>query len=472
MRDDKQAGVLTTAEVFRKLAHMAAFWPAFLLPWLTPGQALLIAFALVLMNVFVLPKVAKILYRKTEPGLGALEIILYPSAVMACILAFGFDFNISTLTNASSLESLPASEAMGKPAWYLPIVAAWFGLAIVDALIGIACRLLPYGPTFPWNDRKPILAVTLGALVACLPAWLLATWALPNIETAHWIGLFAMVFLAASAETAWFGIADNLIIPFSLSVLIPFIPSPLFPVAHLNALFASLDFWLVVPFAFGIVAYWAGLLTLGGSVLGGFMALLLILAHPWLFVFLGGFFLLGNLATLLGRKRKHELGIAEARGGKRGAAQVFGAMGMAAWMTPLVHLTSISPQALLVCIAPLIAKTMDTVSSEIGKALAGRTLSLKTFRSVPPGTDGGVSLGGTLWGLSAALALCLPILALRWGGILDVAALLGIAILANLFESYWGEWAEKRGMDPQAHTNVMMTLVAAILGWIYWIGTR
>ena len=450
---------LSWSEALRKLAHVAAFWPACLLPWLTPAQAMLVAGALLFMNLYILPRFGKILYRSQEPGLGALEIILYPSALMACVAAFGIQ---------------------GKPGWYLPVGAAWFGLAVVDAFIGIACRLLPQGPAFPWNPRKPMPAVLLGALAACLPAWLLALWALPAeaLSAWGWSGLLVAVGICAFAETAWFGIADNVVIPFSLSVLLPLIPNPLMQGTALHAWSSSWMWtWALIPVAFGIATYAAGLLTAGGSVLGGLLALALVLAEPWLFAFLAGFFILGNLATRFGRQRKQDRGIAEAQGGKRGAAEVFGAMGLAAWMTPLVHLagsegTGRLSSALLVCIAPLVAKTMDTVSSEVGKALGGPTLSLRTFRLVPPGTNGAVSLGGTLFGLAGAALMGLAILPLGWGGWADVLVLLAIAMASNLFESYWGEWAGPRGLDQGAHTNVLMTLVAAVLGWIWWFGSR
>ena len=272
----------------------------------------------------------------------------------------------------------PLAAAGGKPGWYLPVGAAWFALACVDACIGFACRLLPGGPALPWNPRKPILAVALGTAAALLPAWALAHLALPGLATQGCLVLGALVLVAACAETAWFGVADNLVIPFFLCVLIPLIPNPLSAAGSVSSpAWSSLAwYWALVPLWFGAIAYIGRMLTLGGSILGAVMALLLILANPWLFAFLGGFFALGNLATRFGFARKQALRIAEARGGKRGAAEVFGAMGLAAWMTPLVHLTQGTPEvfyALLVCVAPLIAKTMDTVSSEMGKAIAPPT---------------------------------------------------------------------------------------------------
>lgn len=470
---------LTWAETRRKLAHMAAFWPALFLPWMTPGQALGATFLLLLMNLFILPWAAKGLYRTGESGMGALEIVLYPAALMACVIAFGF-----APDNA-------AGTARESHAWYLPVGAAWFALACVDACIGFACRILPGGPTLPWNRRKPILGVSLGTLASLLPAYALARMALPPLSGTEWAALALFVLIAAAAETAWFGVADNLVIPFFLCVSIPlfagpWLDNPLWTQAGgLQPWITGLDasdgmgrlglYWLAVPIAFGALAWIFRLLTPGGAVLGGLLSLLLILAEPPLFLFLGGFFALGNVATRVGFARKQALGIAEARGGKRGAAEVFGAMGMAAWMTPLAHLAQSAlvadfHRALLVCIAPLAAKTMDTVSSEIGKAVGGKTVSLRSFRLVAPGTDGGVSLAGTLCGLVAAALMALAILPLGWGSLPDAGALLGIAVLANLFESYWGEYASKRGMDQGPHTNVLMTLAAAVLAWLYFIG--
>jgi uncharacterized membrane protein len=112
---------------------------------------------------------------------------------------------------------------------------------------------------------------------------------------------------------------------------------------------------------------------------------------------------------------------------------------------------------------------MDTVSSEMGKAIGGRTVSLRTFRAVAPGTEGAVSLAGTAWGLSAAALLAAPTVLFGWATPLDALLLAGIALGANLFESYWGEWAAPKGLDDGPHTNFLMTLVAALLAWMIWM---
>lgn len=48
------------------------------------------------------------------------------------------------------------------------------------------------------------------------------------------------------------------------------------------------------------------------------------------------------------------------------------------------------------------SKLSDTVSSEIGKAYGKRTYLVTSFKPVPRGTEGAVSLEGTLAGAGAA----------------------------------------------------------------------
>lgn len=455
---------------------MAAFWPALFLPWLSPLQALGVTLLLLLMNLFLLPKILPGVYRAEAEGMGALEVILYPVALMACVVAYG-----STEANRAGL------------AWYMPVMAAWFALAGIDACIGLGCRLLARGPLLPWNARKPVAGVLLGAALAAVPAYFLARWALANAfipdgdawqyRTPALAGVGILFLFAVLAETVWFGVADNLIVPFTVCAAIPLFPNFLWP-APGGAILLGSEVWLHghgffilgIALGFGCLAWLARLLTLGGAALGALLAFLLMAVEPRLFHFLIGFFVLGNLATRFGLARKQAKGIAEARNGRRGAAEVFGAMGAAAWMTPLTHLAGlgIGPRgglhpALLVVIAPLIAKTMDTVSSEIGKAVGGVTISLRSLRPVPAGSKGGVSLAGTLAGLLASALITAYAVYLGWGGWSAGASLLGIAIAANVFESYWGEYASKYGLDRGPHTNILMTVFAAVLAWLLFV---
>jgi uncharacterized protein (TIGR00297 family) len=122
---------------------------------------------------------------------------------------------------------------------------------------------------------------------------------------------------------------------------------------------------------------------------------------------------LASSSTRLGRAQKERLGTAEKRQG-RSASQVAANLGIAAmassqvvqsWLTDSGWFTraTFAPMPLFaVALAALAEAAADTVSSEIGQVLGGQPRMITTLRTVEPGTDGAVSLFGTLAGVVAA----------------------------------------------------------------------
>jgi uncharacterized protein (TIGR00297 family) len=352
-------------------------------------------------------------------------------------------------------------------------------LAIGDGLLGISQRIFVNGPKLPWNSRKSWLGAFVGVLLSGSALALAGEW---WDYRAGFAGEFANTRLALTVimvfvcfvESMWFGIVDNLTIPFfSISFL-----AVILSVGNKEHIAAWVFF---VPIVFSAGAIALKKVTPSGGVFGWWIAIALMYFSPPLFLFLLGFFVFGVLSTRYKLREKQGSGIAETRGGQRGVAEIFGSTAVMVLVSAQVvlsqgyedlplemHRIPVS-RVLLLAIAPLIAKTMDTVSSEMGKAIGGTTISLRSFKVVPPGTDGGVSFAGTLWGLAAAALLAALILPLHWGGAKEVGILVAIAILANLFESYWAAWAGPRGVDDGPHTNFMMTLFAATLAWFWWM---
>jgi uncharacterized protein (TIGR00297 family) len=144
---------------------------------------------------------------------------------------------------------------------------------------------------------------------------------------------------------------------------------------------------------------------------------------------------------------------------KRTAQQVFsnGLIGVVLYMlygmTGQFHwlLLAWSSFAISVC---------DTISSEVGVAVGGRTYNAVTLRSMQPGLSGGISLAGTAGGLAALL-----LLVLFMGGILPVSpiqllwvlgtgfiGMLVDSILGSKWQALWrqGEaWSEVSSDSPQ-----------------------
>jgi uncharacterized protein (TIGR00297 family) len=118
------------------------------------------------------------------------------------------------------------------------------------------------------------------------------------------------------------------------------------------------------------------------------------------------------------------------------------------------------------CLAALAEAACDTVSSETGKALAVEARLVTSGRIVPAGTDGAISIPGTVLGAVAAALVALEALLT---GILDlrravVVAMAGIA--GMLLDSLLGATLERRGRLSNNTVNLLSTLGAALLATI------
>jgi uncharacterized protein (TIGR00297 family) len=103
----------------------------------------------------------------------------------------------------------------------------------------------------------------------------------------------------------------------------------------------------------------------------------------------------------------------------------------------------------------------DTSSSEIGQLLGRHPVSPRTFRRVPVGTEGAVSVEGLVAGLAASTVIGAVAFALRLvdGGGWVAVALAGF--LGNVLESLAGSWG--RRALPHGWLNFANTAVGAAL---------
>ena len=179
-----------------------------------------------------------------------------------------------------------------------------------------------------------------------------------------------------------------------------------------------------------------------------------------------------SLATRAGRRRKQSLGTAEKHGGRE-PSQVAANLGVAAivsnplvlsWMSEqgwLAHRGS-SVEALWVLgIAALAEAAADTISSELGQLMSGAPRMITTFRKAEPGTDGAISIGGTLAGIVAAgIVAAAGTWALDGGKIFLLVSWAG-GIFGLLFDSLLGATLEQRGWLNNDAVNFLSTASAA-----------
>lgn len=121
------------------------------------------------------------------------------------------------------------------------------------------------------------------------------------------------------------------------------------------------------------------------------------------------YFLVGSAVTKIGFAEKEAAGIAEARSGVRGPANVWGSA-LIATLCALGTLAVDPPwQTVLILgyVASFSTKLSDTTASEVGKAYGKHTYLITTLQPVPRGTEGAVSWEGTLAGIVASVAIAL-----------------------------------------------------------------
>ena len=218
---------------------------------------------------------------------------------------------------------------------------------------------------------------------------------------------------------------------------------------------------LLVTALFASLAYALGMVSRGGA-LGGLVvgATIYYCLGPQGFAILALFVVGGSLLTRLGYARKHRAGTAEAGGGRRGSRNALANAGVAVLGALLAALTNLNFFA-AAFVASLGAAFADTAESEVGQLYARTPRLISTMRRVPSGTDGAVSLPGTLAGLAAASLTAATGLAL---GLLEgPASTLVVALaafLGTVADSLVGALAPRFGNEL---TNLLCTLVAAAL---------
>ncbi len=187
------------------------------------------------------------------------------------------------------------------------------------------------------------------------------------------------------------------------------------------------------------------------------------------------YFLVGSGVTRIGWQEKEAEGIAEKRSGARGPENVWGSA-LAGCLCALGMLVVADPFGrsllLLGYVASFSTKLSDTCASEIGKAYGKRTYLITTLQAVPRGTEGAVSLEGTLAGIVASVAISL----LGWAiGLIDLIGVgwcIVAAFIATNLESVIGatlqskfDWMTNEVVNG---INTLLGAIAAILLALTW----
>jgi uncharacterized protein (TIGR00297 family) len=414
----------TTHEPLRKALHIGFGLCAFSLRFLSWQIAAGVALAAVAGNWLVLHRLVGKRVARHERGFDS-GIVLYPLAVLMLIVAFRNRLEIAG--------------------------AVWAILAFGDGFATLAGRMIR-GPRLPWNRGKSysgFVAFLAFGFVGAEVVWMAVAGNAPLTVIAIVVAICAVV------ESLPLNVDDNFLVPLAgglaFALLLMMRTTPLI---HTDVN------WLILNTLLAVTGYALKSVDVSGMLAGWLLGSALILFGGWhLYLVLMAFFVIGTVMTKAGYRRKAARGLAQEKGGRRGASHAFSNVGVAA----ILALMSASTQDHLfwfAAAAALATAAADTTASEVGQLVGRRTFLPLTFRRVPVGTEGAISIEGTLAGLVAAVVVAF--VATRDPRLL--ALLTASAFLGSYIESLAGNWNRKREKSvPNGALNFFNTAVGAAL---------
>ena len=220
----------------------------------------------------------------------------------------------------------------------------------------------------------------------------------------------------------------------------------------------------LVTLGFALLARVLRGVTLSGAIAGGVACFLLFGgAGPPAFALLAALFAMTWASTRLGYRQKLALGLAERREGRNGW-QVFANLAAAA--TSSVMYSATANRAWLVAtMAALCEAATDTVASEIGQVRNRQARLITTAKPVPAGTDGGITIYGTMAGFGAGLLLALIGLAAGMVVPRQFWIPLAAGFAGMLGDSLLGATLQHHGWIDNRTVNFLSTIGAAALAY-------
>jgi uncharacterized protein (TIGR00297 family) len=219
----------------------------------------------------------------------------------------------------------------------------------------------------------------------------------------------------------------------------------------------------VVTVGFALLARALRGVDRSGMVAGGVACFVLYAGGgPAAFAALAALFVLTWASTRMGYRRKQELGVAE-RGEGRNGWQVLANLAVPACGAAIFAVTA-NRVWLAVVAAALAEAATDTVASEVGQTRSRTALMITTWQRVTAGTDGGITLPGTVAGTLAGMAIAV-VAAL--GGMISYRQLwipVAAGFVGMLVDSVLGATLQRRGWMNNEAVNLLGTLAAGALG--------
>jgi len=435
---------IARGELARKLVHVGVGGIAFAVRPFGFGLSVLCTTVAILHNAFLLPRYGgRNLWRRGEAERGyAFGIVIYPVTVLLLLLLFARRLEVAA--------------------------AVWGILAFGDGMAAIVGQTLGRGNPLPWNREKSWAGSIAYFVFGGTGAFVLLQWTAPGVYSTGFALAIATAAtgFAALLESQPQGLDDNFGVPLVTALLLFCLTLTAggWGLLGTTAFAGRLGVGLGVNLALAAAAYVGRGVDRSGAAAGVLLGTTIWAFLGWRgFLLLFAFFVLGTLATKFGYQQKAAAKLAQEQGGRRGAGNALAKTSVPA-LAAVFAATTAEPVLFALALAGAFATAAaDTCSSEIGQVIGRRTFLITTLRPVPRGTEGAVSLEGTLAGVAASLVVGGLGYAVGLYSALGVALVAVAALVATTLESLVGATLEKRGLVDNHAVNFLNSLAGALV---------
>ena len=225
---------------------------------------------------------------------------------------------------------------------------------------------------------------------------------------------------------------------------------------------------IIIGFSFGYFAYRAKTADLSGLFSGALIGILLIVFADvrWFLVMLT-FFIIGSALTRYQFKRKIKLGVAESHGGVRGYFNVF-ANGLVSVAAAVLYGITGDGIFIALFLGSVASAAADTTASEVG-VTGKKPYLITTLKVVPRGTNGGVTIIGTVAAVCAAFAIGMTAFLLNVADLRMVAICTAAGFAGTTADSLVGATLENSGKIGNAGTNLLCTLTGGLFAMMFYL---
>lgn len=226
-----------------------------------------------------------------------------------------------------------------------------------------------------------------------------------------------------------------------------------------------LPYALSVNLILGTLAYWRGLVSTSGYIVGLIIGIV-IFAYGGVgaYVILCTFFALGMWFSRIGYDEKRARGTHQENFGKRSGRNALANCIVGFTASLAIGLGVRIDSASIIFVAAFATALSDTTSNELGQIYGKGPFIPTTFKPASVGTEGAVSVEGTLLGIASAIVIAGEAFIFKmidWQGFISV--IIG-AMVGNYIESVISSTTFRRvGNELLNLTNTILGAVIALL---------